>query len=184
MEFVHVTGDIFHTNSLEILDGRHETLAPAFAEGNAMISMPNLNTIAVIDLENNEVVWVMSGLFEFQHDPTFLENGNVLVFDNRSRREFSRVLELNPNTQEIVWEYRGDALRPFSSEIIGTSQRLANGNTLITETTEGRAFEVEPDGRIVWEFRNPHRAATDDELVAILPEMKRLDPSFGQDWIR
>ena len=43
----------------------------------------------------------------------------------------------------------------FFSELCGTCQRLPNGNTLITESTRGRAFEVTPDKEIVWEFVSP-----------------------------
>ena len=34
-------------------------------------------------------------------------------------------------------------------------QRLANGNTLITESERGRVFEVTADKEIVWRFVNP-----------------------------
>lgn len=183
MEYVTVQGDIFHTNTLEILDGRHRALSPAFESGNALISMPNINSIAIVNLEHNEVVWALGGLFAFQHDPTFLEDGNLLVFDNLSQQSFSRVLELNPLTQEITWMYRGSEKHPFFSELIGTSQRLPNGNTLITETVEGRAFEVTRDGLIVWEFKSPHSAGSDGELVAVLPEMKRLDAETTLGWL-
>jgi hypothetical protein len=32
---------------------------------------------------------------------------------------------------------------------------LPNGNTLITNSGSGRAFEVTAEGKIVWEFANP-----------------------------
>ena len=183
MDYVKVQGDIFHINILEILDGRHRDLSPAFESGNALISMPNINAIAILDLELNQVVWALGGLFKFQHDPTFLENGNLLVFDNLSQRPHSRVLELNPLTQKITWMYRGDEDKPFFSELVGTSHRLPNGNTLITETVDGRAFEVTPTGAIVWEFKSPHSSGSDGELVAILPEVRRLDPKFPLEWL-
>lgn len=158
MGYIDVQGDIFHTNTLEILDGRHQSLAPAFAAGNALISMPNIDTIAVVDLEVNQIVWALAGMFEFLHDPTFLDSGNLLVFDNLSRRPYSRVLELDARTQEIVWKSSGNERQPFFSELIGTNQRLPNDNTLITESAQGRAFEITPEGDIVWEFRRPHSA--------------------------
>jgi hypothetical protein len=39
--------------------------------------------------------------------------------------------------------------------IRGGAQRLPNGNTLITESDKGRAFEVTREGEIVWDFYNP-----------------------------
>ena len=35
-------------------------------------------------------------------------------------------------------------------------QRLPNGNTLITEGSDGRVFEVTPEHEIVWEFISPY----------------------------
>jgi hypothetical protein len=80
-----------------------------------------------------------------------LENGNILVFDNGTQQ--SRVIELEPQSQQIVWKYeKGDG---FFSRWGGGVQRLSNGNTLITNTNSGRAFEITPEGQTVWEFANP-----------------------------
>ena len=38
---------------------------------------------------------------------------------------------------------------------MGNSQRLPNGNTLITESSFGRFFEVTREGEVVWEYVNP-----------------------------
>lgn len=112
--------------------------------------------------------------------------GNLLVFDNGGwsgvgdavpgaphglgtmRRHYSRVLEVNPVTLEVVWEYsaekanHGSVRNPhqFFSPFQSNAQRLPNGNTLITEAAYGRMFEVTEDLEIVWEFveskwRNP-----------------------------
>ena len=64
------------------------------------------------------------------------------------------------------------------SKTLGSCQRLPNGNTLITESENGRALEVTRDKRVVWEFYNPHRAGARGELVAVLFEMLRLPPDF------
>jgi hypothetical protein len=96
--------------------------------------------------------------------------GHLLVFDNGGSsgygfagpiapngvgafaRATSRVLEIDPVTLELVWSYT--APRFFSTNI-SSAQRLANGNTLITEGAGGRVFEVAGDGAIVWEYMNP-----------------------------
>ena len=57
----------------------------------------------------------------------------------------------------------------------GTNQKLPNGNVLITESDYGRAFEVTTDGKIVWEYINPHRADENRELIATLLHVNRLD---------
>jgi hypothetical protein len=107
--------------------------------------------------------------------------GNLLIFDNggwagygspnpgaptglnHARRDFSRVLELNPQTLEVVWQYTPAEAgfvplvedSKFYSTLVSSAQRLPNGNTLITEGCDGRLFEVTSEHEIVWEYINP-----------------------------
>ena len=163
--------DVLHTNTLEILDGRLEGRHPAFRAGNVLLSVLELDAVAVLDPEAEEIVWALAGLWRKQHQPTILDNGRMLVFDNLGARDRrSRVLELDPFTQRIAWRYAED----LYSKTLGSCQRLANGNTLITESENGRAVEVAPDGSVVWEFLTPHRAGEEGDLVAVLFEMERL----------
>jgi len=166
--------DIFHTNTIELLDGRLAEQLPAFAAGNVLISVRNIDTVAVIDMEQQVVTWALAGMWRRQHQPTVLENGNILVFDNLHRKGHSKVTEFNPVTQEVEWTFEGTADQPFDSSHSGSSQRLPNGNTLITESVGGRAFEVTPDKRVVWEFVNPNRTGDHDELIAVLFEVVRI----------
>jgi len=48
-----------------------------------------------------------------------------------------------------------DAAR-FYSPFISSAQRLPNGNTLITEGSDGRLLEVTADHQIVWEYISPY----------------------------
>jgi hypothetical protein len=96
--------------------------------------------------------------------------GDLLVFDNEAPSGFppthlsmfhgSRVLEINPVTRQIVWQYTGAdsdrALWSFASSFISSARRLPNGNTLIDEGMNGRFFQVTPSGEIVWEYVSPY----------------------------
>jgi len=111
--------------------------------------------------------------------------GNLLVFDNggwagygiptrtsrdgtkSDRRDYSRVLEINPTTLEVVWEYDAGnwpsmevrvAKGHFYSPLISSAQRLPNGNTLIDEGCDSRMIEVTKDKEIVWEYIAPFEA--------------------------
>ena len=44
----------------------------------------------------------------------------------------------------------------FYSCYISSAQRLPNGNTLITEGSDGRLLEVTQDHEIVWEYLSPY----------------------------
>lgn len=108
--------------------------------------------------------------------------GNILVFDNggwagygapnpgapeghqNALRDYSRVVEFNPVTLEVVWQYSGreagfavpSGRYQFYSPLVSSAQRLPNGNTLITEGVGGRLFEITRQFEIVWEYVNPY----------------------------
>jgi hypothetical protein len=147
-----------------------------------LISMRTIDVIAILDMQTRRVDWAMTGMWIGQHDPTLLDNGHLLVFDNLGLDTGSRVLEFDPFTQEIAWSYHGDAEHPFFSKFCGTNRRLPNGDVLVTETESGRAFEVTRDGRIVWEFFNPFRAGEHSELIAVIFDLVRLPPDFPIGW--
>ncbi len=172
-------GDIFHTNSLEILDGSAASKNPAFAKGNLLVSMRSLNAIFVVDPNTEQVLWAYSADFEEPHDPQVLPNGNLLLFDNLGgspKRGRSRMLEYRLPSMDLAWTYEGTPWDHFFTKGCGMAQRLPNQNTLITETDTGRVFEVTPDGEIVWQFLNPHRTGPDNVYVASLFAVDRIAP--------
>ncbi len=172
-------GDIFHTNTLEVLDGRFAERSPAFRKGNLLLSVLKLDAIAVLDPDREEVVWAQTGIWRRQHQPTLVGPGDLLLFDNvGAGHARSRVLEIDPRTGAVRWQFGGSPEVDLFSKTLGSCQRLANGNTLITESENGRALEVTPQGRVVWELNNPHRAGERKELVAVLFEVVRLPLGF------
>ncbi len=150
--------DLIHANSVRFMDrpllvDRHTIYDP----GNLLICMRHQDAIGVLDWDEKRFVWAWGqDELEWPHDATVLDNGNILVFDNGVQRKWSRVIELDPLTREIVWEYRAPEPGDFYTKGRGSAQRLPNGNTLIAESNSGRAFEVTPDGEIVWDYRHPH----------------------------
>jgi hypothetical protein len=128
-------------------------------DGNFLISFRILDTVAVVDRSTGDFVWKWgAGEISHQHHPTFLTNGHVLMLDNGAHRRglsYSRVIEVDPEINEIVWQYRGTPLNSFFTHFTGGAQRLENGNTLITEGANGRLFEITPNGEVVWEYISP-----------------------------
>ena len=177
------TGDIFHNNAVKLIDGRNAHKLAALKAGNLMISIRELDTVAILDPEQEKIVWALSGMWQRQHEPVPLDNGNFLVFDNQSGPDWSNVFEVDPTNQEIAWSYRGDEQNRFRSTCCGTNQRLPNGNTLVTSSEQGTAFEVTPDNEIVWKFVNPARL-DDGDLIATLFDLRRLADDESPDWLR
>src|SRR5262245_62151829 len=134
------------------------SIAP-LPNGDIYISFRRLNMVGLIDRRTRKLKWQhRDDSFGMQHDCAPLPNGNVTLFANGTNitgNPFSRVIELDPRTSRIVWEYRGKPRYTFFSPHISGAQRLLSGNTLICEGQWGRMFEVTPDGDIVWEYVSP-----------------------------
>lgn len=139
----------------------HASACVVMPDGNILTSFSKTHTVAIIDKNTGEVGWRWGrGEIAHQNDSIVLRNGNILIFDNDVHANaysmgFSRILEVNPKTNEMVWSYEDELRTNFYSSIMGSCQRLPNGNTLICETTTGRIFEVSPKHDIVWEFNSP-----------------------------
>ena len=127
-----------------------------------LVSFRNISTVCVIDKKTGDFTWKLGyDVLSQQHDPNELSNGNILVFDNGSHRSndalpFSWVIEIDPKTKEIAWEYRDTPPSNFFSPYISGARRLPNDNTLITEGQFGRMFQVTKGGEVVWEYINPY----------------------------
>ncbi len=177
------SGDIFHTNDIDLLPpGTELPRGVVRKDPTALVSMRNKHFLALVNLTTETVEWVSLGIVQRQHDPSLLPNGNLLVFDNRSRRQGSRAVEFDPASQEVTWEYPPANATELFSLCCGNAQRLPNGNTLILFTGPARAIEVTPDNQIAWEFRSPHRTQ-DGKFVAQLMQMTRLPPDLDTDWV-
>ena len=132
--------------------------------------------------EAKAIGWIIGQHHAHIIPQTLPGGGNILIFDNggwggydnpnpgsptgvkAALRDYSRVLEIDPVSMKIVWQYtpkEAGFLEPmdssrFYSPFISGMQRLPNGNTLITEGSNGRVIEVTPDHEIVWEFISPY----------------------------
>jgi hypothetical protein len=129
-------------------------------DGDWLLSFRLTSTVAIVDSKTGAFKWKWGPAeLSHQHTATQLDNGNVLLFDNGCHRRgapsFSRVLEVNPATNEIVWSYNDPTLVAFFSFMVSGCERLPNGNTLITEGASGRLFEITQEREIVWEYVSP-----------------------------
>jgi hypothetical protein len=162
-------GDIYHTNTLSILPGNElEKSDPRFAKGNILSCQRNTNYIYIISKQSGEIVWTWGnrGLVG-PHHPIMLHNGNILIYDNGGRggypartRFYTRLVEVNPISGEIVWQYAHEpymfkTTSKFFSSSWGSVQRLPNGNTFSLDCHKGRLFEITPQGEIIWEYISP-----------------------------
>jgi len=193
-----------------------------FNPQNIIVSSRNTNLIAIISKETGDIVWKVGpaypkntengkkldqliGAHHAHMIPKGLPGeGNILVFDNggsagygyfgmpNHMRRWSRVIEFNPVTLDIVWQYshiklnwlfpRSGENHRFFSYYVSSAQRLPNGNTLITEGSNGRVFEVNNKSEIVWEYKTPTRIQQLYRAYRIPPEWVPGNPSRYAFW--
>jgi hypothetical protein len=124
-----------------------------------LFSCKNISRVGIIDKATNTLDWRLGEpTISGQHHARFLPNGNVHLFDNGTRKPglpASRVAEIDPATDKVVWEYQANPPFSFFSPHISSADRLPNGNTFICEGASGRLFEVTRRGETVWEWHNP-----------------------------
>ena len=153
-------GDFTHLNDIEVLSAELAPAFPMFAEGDLLLSLRNLNLLMVIDQGTRRIKWTRTGPFLRQHDPDFLPTGRIAVYDNRrdgsGSNQFggNRILVIDPASESVKTLYGARTGEHFYTDAMGEQQPLQNGNLLISESERGHAFEVDPDGRIVWSYVN------------------------------
>jgi hypothetical protein len=127
------------------------------------------------------VLWGRRGPWKAQHEPILLAGPELLLFDNQGlpvvdgAPSQSRILAWDPREQSLVASFAPSGL---SSLQAGTVAQLPNGNVLVVSSEQGRAFELRgfgADSQVVWELVSPYRAGRNDELVATLFQVERLD---------
>jgi hypothetical protein len=174
--------DLFHANSVQVL---HRDEPGLFRAGDLLVSILRMDMIAVLDQDSGEMIWSWGrGRLEEAHHATQLENGDILVFDNGVRRGYSRILRMSPATGEVVWKYQAEPPESFFSLRRGGAQALAGGNVLVANTDSGQAFEVTPDGDVVWEFLSDYVDVEGTERKrAAVYRMERVSRDTVADWL-
>ncbi|MCU0690823.1 MAG: aryl-sulfate sulfotransferase [Polyangiaceae bacterium] len=127
------------------------------------INIRNLNRIYQVDVATKQTDWIMGdggdfgeGLWDHCHDPEFLDDHHVLLFDNGMYRtpSHSRVIEVEfdpqQKTAQIVWEHRESP--DFFSPALGSAHQQNNGNVFVTDGMNGRLFETTRRHEKVWEL--------------------------------
>ena len=92
----------------------------------------------------------------------------------------SNLISFDPATNKATIIYPLNGRESFYTSIMGTHQLLKNGNRLIAETMAGRVFEIDRQGKIVWEYIKPY----DDEYTSVIASAIRYKQDYFkvQDW--
>lgn len=127
-----------------------------------------------------------------QHDAQWIPpecpgEGNILVFNNGQGRpdgQYSSVDEFIPpvdddgsyflepgsvfGPEDLTWSYTAENPFDFYAGYLSGTQRLPNGNTLICDGDHGIFFEVTPEEKTVWNYRNMIPSPIANQVFKIL----------------
>lgn len=151
--------DLTHVNDAEPLLPEMAGEYPQFEAGDLVVSLRNLHLVLVVDPRSGRVKWHSSGPFIQQHDPDFIGDGWIGLFDNNRDRSHrgevlggSRVLAIQAHTDSMEVLFPTLRSDPFYTQVQGKWQLLSNGNMLLTESQAGRVVEVNERGETVWDW--------------------------------
>jgi len=146
--------DPWHGNDIEPLPAHMAAAFPQFETDDLLISFRALNLLFVLNPHTLKVKWWAQGLTQQQHDPDWRADGKIMVFDNRWTNPPSKITLIDPATNRASTLLNG-ADYDFHSLNRGKVQKFGD-DLLITSSKQGRVFEVDASGKIVFEFINTY----------------------------
>lgn len=194
--YVSMPMDLLHLNDVEPLPAGMADEYPLFEAGDLVVSLRSLSMVFVFDPDSGRIKWARTGNLLLQHDPDFIGKGWISIYDNRSDRTMdgrvlggSRLIAVRPHTGELRRIYPAPDSpsgheRHFYSSVGGKAQALPEGHWLITESTGARVFEIDAEGRTIWEWGHQPCELEGTTLVSEVLEGTRyvLDPGVVAGW--
>ena len=145
--------DMFHPNDVEPLSSALSPLFPEFDTGDLLISLRNMDLVAVLDPVGLRFKWWSHGPWRAQHDPDFGSDGRIYVYNNNPGRGRSDVISIDPVTRDVERYFAEGEPRYYSSGQ-GKLTLIPNGTVQILVPMEGRVLESSWTGRLLFEFNN------------------------------
>ena len=165
-----------------------------FEAGDLLISFRKYNMLAVVDPDTWRVKWHQTGPWRRQHDPEFLPNGQIAMFNNNTYRNSLNTFDrfdpkapfvtevgmVDPATGRYTRVYGDRPGEEMLSVIRGKIDPTPDGGFLITEFEAGRALQIDASGKVVWEYINRFN----DDYVLKITEARLYPESYFTvtDW--
>lgn len=163
----------FHCSSLSKIHYSFKLGNLQINKGDLLITIKNLNIIAIISPETWTVKWAMQGLSNKPLYATLISKNSIMVFDSIGNKIYqdplnglSRITRISLESLQYNWNYTGqETIQPFTIFNNSYLQLLANENLLITMDNT-RVIELNQSKHIVWELELPvnyaHRYKSSD----------------------
>jgi hypothetical protein len=127
--------DPTHLNDFEVIkNAEHASFFPNGKVGDILVSIRNLNTVALLDRDTSEIKWHVTDKFKRQHSPIITDWGTIIIFDNEgsdARNGRSRIVEIDIASRELVGVYEASGDDFMESRSRGKVKLF--GNRLIVD---------------------------------------------------
>ncbi|WP_282608357.1 arylsulfotransferase family protein [Pelagibius sp. Alg239-R121] len=149
--------DAVHGNDIEALTAAMLPAFPGFEKGDLLLSFRTTNLVFVLDPDSLKIKWWRVGPWDRQHDPDWNPDGTISVFSNNERGvgKYSNIISINPQTYEFQTLVDGSNY-DFRSSFNGMHQITDRGSVLISSGLQGRLFEVDRNGEVIFDFVNSY----------------------------
>ncbi|MBO9713613.1 arylsulfotransferase family protein [Sphingomonas sp.] len=180
--------DPFHLNDIQPV----MSSGPYWQRGDLLVSLRNLSMVMLYRPSTGKVLWRKTFPWKFQHDVNVIDDHRISVFDNHWRFAFDQPeqAEVDGTNRVVVYDFATDStsdpLTPsfhklgIRTRAQGRATPLANGDTMVEETEQGRLLRIAPDGTVRWRYIS----ADGDRRRYALRWSRYLDPVADGDGIK
>jgi hypothetical protein len=125
-----------------------------------LISALKVNLIFIIDPKTLKIVWYSQGHIQYQHDPKFIGDNKIAVFNNsfnlnnpntNDPSNFTSIKIYDFTTQEWQTRYNAQPINGFTIHS-GNFDISKNDSLALNLAVQGRIVELNPKGEVLFEF--------------------------------
>lgn len=143
----YASDDPLHLNDVQVVDAQFASQASWLKPGDLIISLRNLNCIAILDTETRLIKWISSGTMLGQHSPRML-GGSILALDNLGGSQETGCTQLSKinldrGLAEIVF--------PKSNSVLPESMCTVNSGFIDLSSDGKRALVCLSLIGVIWE---------------------------------
>lgn len=176
------SGDYLHSNSVDVIARRIPGI-PWAVPGRIIVSLRNPGIMAVIDPASRSVVHAAFLPTRRQHCLHLDSNDTLLAFDNHGGGTvagggFTRLVALAPDSLALRWKYDGSATAPLASDEWGCLQETAQNTLMAVDAENGRVFDVDRQGNILWEYITPERQGAHIPVLTFARRISEINKTF------
>ena len=163
--------DLLHSNDVQPALSDTEY----WKKGDVLISMYSLSMVLLYRPSNNKIIWHSLGYATGQHDPDFVGDSRIAIFDNNMPFGFRPSPSVDQtvvdesvwsdgHSQVIVYDFATQQYSSYLNESLrahevqtstqGRSEILPNGDLYVEETDSGRTLYFNADGSLRWSHVN------------------------------